>query len=134
MIQGFKQETAELNDQEINSLQILKRILISHKGSNNSIKSDEIIRQLRLNQVVIPSGARIRKMINVLRRTDLPDLAASSNGYYIETDLRKLKEYSQSLRDRASAILAVSDSIDSHISKTREQEALKSQTNLFSKI
>lgn len=133
MIQGFEKETAKLNQMELSSLGILNAILKTHK-TDNPIKSKDLIRQLKINGVDVKHGARIRKMVNVLRRTSLPNLAASSKGYYVETDLRKLKQYSQSLRDRASAIISVAESIESHFKAELQERALKSQTSLFTKI
>jgi len=134
MIKGFEKETEELSDQEINMLSVLKGVLFAHVGSKKAITSGECIRTMKLNGHIVRDGSRLRKMINSLRRMSMPNLAATSKGYYIETDLRKLKEYSKGLRNRASAVIAVADCVDQHISKQTQENALKSQTDMFTKI
>jgi len=124
----------ELNDKELGAIPKLKTLLSNHKGAGNAISSHRIMDQMINNGVNIGDGSVLRRMISHLRKDKLPDLAANSRGYYIETDLKKLKEYADSTRARAAAMISVTDSIDDHISKKRSENALNSQGQMFSKV
>jgi hypothetical protein len=54
------------------------------------------------------TGARLRKLINYIRRKDMiPCLVASSKGYYIATDNEDMRRFVTSLQQREDAIRAV---------------------------
>ena len=133
MIQGFEKETGKLTDQELLHVAIIVKILRFHSGKEKAVTSDRLAdHAMHTDGVNLGTGARVRKMINHIRTTGMiPNLAASSKGYYIEQDMRELKIYAQSLRDRAASIVAVARVLEDHIKDKGQEEALKSQTNLF---
>lgn len=119
MIEGFEDITEELNDYEKKVMNILvfnfKKFYVGeHKAVTN-----KRIQEGMLNCFHIPiDGARIRKIISHIRCSgQIPNLMASSKGYYIEPDAEKLKSYVQSLRSRANSILLVAESIEKYYGK-----------------
>ncbi|MBR5414144.1 MAG: hypothetical protein IK114_14120 [Fibrobacter sp.] len=80
-------------------------------GRENAVYNQQIADSCPLE--LKPGPARIRKIINHIRQNDLvPCLIASSKGYYIAETEDELKEYEDSLRGRAEAIMGVCESIE----------------------
>lgn len=103
MIPGFEEYTQPLSDEEKKMVPVLVNILSKCKGENNALKSKDIIRQIKGL-----TDARLRKLINHIRINDLVScLIATSKGYYIENDEKKVSRYVDSLTSRAEAILYV---------------------------
>ena len=87
MIEGFEDETQPLTADEDTAAVLLGRYF--HKyyvGENNAVTSHRIISGFKEIHNIKLSGARVRKIINHLRRNHIPMLVASSKGYYIEND------------------------------------------------
>jgi len=131
MINNFKQQTEDLNQYEKDELlPLFIKGLQKKIGEQNSITAIEMENALKqLNHKV--TGARIRKIINYIRRKGLvPCLIASSKGYYIETDTNKLEDYIDSLIQRSEAINHIADCMKNelHLLKKSKQEI---QTKMF---
>jgi len=111
MIAGFEEQTQALNDQEL----IIARKIISaieglyrKYGEDDSLITNKQLREWLANNGYKVSDARIRKIINTIRLKGwLPQLAATSKGYYICTDRQKQIDYINSLNSRVASILAV---------------------------
>jgi hypothetical protein len=112
MINGFEEETQPLTDYEKDTLlPIMVKGLSKKVGNELAITNKVMVSVMRTAGYKI-SEARVRKLINHIRRNDLvPLLIASSKGYYIENDDEKVREYIESLHQRASAIYAVGRSV-----------------------
>lgn len=110
MINGFEEITYELTQKEKELLSGFVNSFKKKIGKENAIKSAEIVAIYQ--QMNIPmSGARVRKMVNYIRRNRLViNLIATSKGYYIENDSKKLDEYIESLRQRSREIIRIADS------------------------
>jgi hypothetical protein len=108
MIKGFEKETEELNEYELN---VLLPVLLKHLpekiGPDKSVTSNLIIAGLKKRGYKI-NGARLRKLINHIRRHNLiPLLIASSKGYYISIDDKDTQRFIDSLQQREDAIRTV---------------------------
>jgi hypothetical protein len=110
MVIGFEELTAHLSEEEIKVAKALAIKLASLKGPEQAMNN----RQLRdyLWEIgVYTSAVRIRRMINYIRVHGLvSNVIASSHGYYVARDWEEVERYVASLRQRASAILAVAQS------------------------
>jgi len=110
MINGFYKETHPLTTEELALVTLFVETLSLHVGEERAVTSSEIVVTLKSYGVSI-QPPRIRKLIHHIRVNKLiKNLVATSNGYYIETDPKKISDYSESLKMRAAAILAVADS------------------------
>lgn len=111
MIDNFEEETAPLSQEEWDLIEPVVKGLKTKLGEKNCITSDKMSIGLQNTFNVKVTGARIRKIINYIRRNGLVEnLIASSKGYYIENDPEKIKTYVAGLRKRAQAINAVANS------------------------
>lgn len=112
MIKGFSNETSPINDYE---LRVLLPVILAglkyKQGKRNAVTNGYIIGRLKQQGYKI-DAARLRKIINHIRTSDLlPGLVATSEGYYLATSEAELMDYEDSLRGREEAIKAVRLSI-----------------------
>lgn len=104
MIHGFDDITHELTQEEMELLPVFVKGLSSKLGEDRAVTSGEIIRAMEIKGISL-TGARIRKIINYIRVKKLVrNLVASSKGYYVEMDPKKILEYRKGLLARAKAI------------------------------
>ena len=112
MIENFEHETATLTKEEIRAASIIARRIAGNVGVKNAVTSSRIIEAMK-GQGIELTGARVRKIINYIRRNGLvKNLVASSNGYYVERDPAKLRAYVDGLLQRSEAIRAVAKSYE----------------------
>ena len=132
MIQNFEKETHDLTKEELRYVQSLRDFLMRYVGADNAVKNRQILIYFKNTfQINLGTEARVRKLINHIRRNEIFNLAASSKGYYIENDVNKLQQYVKGLYDRANAIKAVADVSTKYIQQQREIKAQDSQKSLF---
>ena len=107
MINGFDNETAPLTDIELDMLPSVIGVLKSRYGKESAITN----KNLRESFPDL-TDARVRKLINHIRNNTLvPCLIATSKGYYVASTEQELRDYEDSLRARADAIMSVCESI-----------------------
>ena len=122
MLFGFEEQTAPLNDIELNAANIIADCLSRHHvGRGNAVTGAHIGNSLAQYAVEFRdqkgraylTGPRIRKIINYIRSNGMcPRLIASSNGYYVSNDRDEIDAYITSLRERASAITAIANKLE----------------------
>lgn len=123
MIEGFDQETHELTQDEKLLVPKFIKSFSSHVGRENAVTSGKIISGFARKGILI-TGARVRKIINYIRRHDLViGLVANSDGYYITRDPAEMWRYVQSLEQRIAAINQI---------KKKSLDYFYSLQNLFS--
>lgn len=109
MLPGFDNQTAPLSDIELGALPQVIDLLKKHYGKDNAITNQDI-----RSEFPLLDSARVRKIINHIRNRNLvPCLIASSKGYYVAETEQEMKDFEDSLRGRAEAIMAVCESIKS---------------------
>ena len=106
MVNGFEKETEELSEYELTELlPILVEHLPKKLGVEKATTGAAIRKGIELNLDFVISGARLRKLINYIRKNDLvPCLVASSKGYYVATDNADVQRFIESLEQREAAI------------------------------
>lgn len=117
MIEGFDDHTAPLNSLEMKCCNIIAESFRKwYVGKEKAVTSSKIQKGMLETFHIAIDCARIRKIISHIRCAGIiPNLMASSKGYYIEHDKDKLKEYVGSLRSRARSINNVADSIEKFV-------------------
>jgi len=115
MIEGFETETAPLdNYEQYTLLPLIVEGLKKRVGEEMAAKGSYIVERLKEKGHRM-SGARLRKIINHIRLNGLiPDLIASSNGYYVAKSAGEVQRFIESLTGRVDAIAAVRDSMRMH--------------------
>ena len=107
MINGFNEQTAPLTDKELAAVPTIASALKRAFGKDNAVYNQQLC-------ALAPglTSARLRKIINHIRKTNLvPLLLASSKGYYIAENEQEVIAYEESLRCRESAIREVREAI-----------------------
>ena len=109
MINGFYNETHELNEYEQNILlPVIVKGLSTKIGESKAVTNKHIIEHLKLRGYQKLTPARVRKIINNIRVNGIiKNLVASSKGYWIEPNIERRKLYSESIIQRADAMLAI---------------------------
>ncbi|MFA5849967.1 MAG: hypothetical protein WC833_08790 [Bacteroidales bacterium] len=113
MLNGFREQTQQLNDYELNTLlPIVIRGLETKIGRENAITNVSIVRGMRAHGRQI-NEPRVRKIINYIRTNNLvPLLIATSEGYYVAKTVDELDDYIDSLAGRERAIREVRISLE----------------------
>jgi hypothetical protein len=110
----------KLNDEEINFLPTLRRVLLK-TNSKKLLYADAIVRGVNKRRdeglsnycLTKPfTEARLRKMINYFRCTATLPVISTSKGYYVSYDKDDIIYMIKSLKARADAIYAASDGMD----------------------
>ena len=85
-------------------LEVIRDILLSHKGKENTITSAEIARKIGI--VENDTHAKARALIlECAEKYGLP-LAANNKGYYLITSQKEFTEYMNNLDSRSAGIEA----------------------------
>ena len=109
MITNFEEITKDLSQQETKLLNSLIRGFYNH-GKGNPITEPEIRKRLAAKGIKI-SGARLRKLCNLIRVAGLAPLIATSKGYYVSKDYSEIRKQIKSLEERAAAITAAANGL-----------------------
>lgn len=115
MIKGFEDITAVLTEDEMLLVRPMVNSFSKRIGKERAVTSKEIIDAIYNAYNIKLTGAKVRKYVNYIRHHHLPNLVATSNGYYLTNDYRELKEYYESLDGRESAIRAVKLNLKKYI-------------------
>lgn len=113
MITGFEKETHELNEYERNTVLPLLVSGLSRKvGRSQAITNKQMVAALKARGIKA-SGPRLRKIIHEIRIKGLvPYLIATSKGYYVSHDKQEVRDYIDSLHQRAESILEIAKQIE----------------------
>ena len=110
MVNGFEKETSELTPEEFEMIVPMLKGLRTKIGKEKAITNDQMIiglKKLGFNT----TPPRMRKIIHHIRVTRMVGrLVATSSGYYIEPDDKKLAVYVESLDQRIRSIQEIRDS------------------------
>ena len=123
MITNFEYITKDLTEQEKSLVNILIKGFSNHK-KENPIKEPEIVNKLEEKGIKI-TGARLRKLCNLIRVTGMIPLIATSKGYYVSYDQIEIKKQIKSLEERAASITAAADGLKTFINRTAHQGQLE---------
>jgi len=123
MINGFEKETKPLTENELDKVvPAVVEILKTKRGSVSAIKNFEISDLLFKDNNLVCVGERIRAVIHYIRVNHLIKcLVASSKGYFIEPDIKKLKDYENSLWGREASIQNVRLALHQNIKEVENQ-------------
>jgi predicted glycosyl hydrolase (DUF1957 family) len=116
MITNFEEITASLTEEEKDLIRVLV-LSFSKRTAENPIKAPEIVKSVndyleRNNKKQNFNEVRLRKSVNYIRVNGIIPLIATSNGYYTSYNRAQIVKQIESLRERASAILACADGLN----------------------
>lgn len=106
MIKNYETQTKPLTDCEMHYAHIIGAGL-KKRDKNNPINSIEICKRMNNAYPTFKlTDIRLRKMINYLRLTSLPNICATSAGYYCG-NANDVREYLIGLKQRINAQIAI---------------------------
>lgn len=120
----FDQYTHELSGDEIIAAEIIAARLRQNVGKDK-VRTNKFISGILKHEYGLSiTGARMRKIINWIRTKGLiPNLIASSAGYYVSNDPEEIDKYVFSLKQRAHAILHVAQVMQDYNNQTKLKTA-----------
>lgn len=112
MIKNFEGYTYELSKTEKAEIYpLIVNMLNARIGEHNAITGEQI-REVLISEGYNTTPSRIRKMIHEIRvSSDIKNLIASSQGYYIAESYSELSNYISSLESRGRSILKVANAL-----------------------
>ncbi len=117
MLKGFEDITADITEKENALVPVMLKGFDRHIGKDQAITSKEIIEGINNYSGIKLNEARLRMIINYIRHHHIPNLMATSNGYYVSNDFRELVDYLESLEGRESAIRSLRINLKNYIDK-----------------
>lgn len=117
MITGFENETYDLTDYELQQvLPAIRSGLLTKEGVDKAVTNKAIVAGLDVNMGIKTNEVRVRKIINFIRNKNMvPQLIASSKGYYVASNRQEVVDYIESLKGREMAIRKVRVSIEQQL-------------------
>ena len=121
MITGFKEQTRELDYFEKHECVPVLVEVLKARTKNSPITAAAITdgfkshftQKYGTGSRPVVGGARVRKLINYIRRNGLVwFVAANSKGYYVTKDKTELKRYADSLTERIEAQQVILDQVN----------------------
>jgi hypothetical protein len=129
MLPLFEIETRPLTEIEKTLLPIIAGGLSTRIGAHKAMTNEVICEKVFVKYNVKLSEARLRKIINYIRMTDmLPGLMATSRGYYITTNPEELKKWIDSLDGRERAINGIKTKAEKYLFELTQQPQQSSYT------
>jgi hypothetical protein len=123
MITGFEKETHELTEYELMLVPKIVGGLKKKVGKENAVTSTDICKAFKERNYKI-DGPRLRKIINHIRINNMvPNLIATSKGYYVGKDESECLAYIESLDQRANEIILVRDAMKYQLQQTMSQKS-----------
>ena len=108
MITGFEQYTKELSGDERKIAPLIIDLLKATNGPSTAVSAKKMSKVIAKKKGLKVKGPRIRKMIHEIRvKGVVPDVLASSQGYYVSSDKEQRSKYIKSLNERIDAIKEV---------------------------
>ncbi len=108
MIKGFEEVTVKISTNEKEVYLPLVVEVLSHRVGCKKAATNKMIREyLHLEDSVIITETKMRKIISYIRQNHLvPCLIATNRGYYVAEEKQEMDDYLKSLQGRIDAIYA----------------------------
>jgi len=120
MITGFEEYTHELTDYEKTLVDPIVSGLKKRTSKEMAVKNHQIVAGMKKAGHAKITPERIRKIINVIRRSGMIELLiATSKGYYISSESSEIENYIKSLKEREESIKAMRLSIEKQHNKIK---------------
>jgi len=119
MLKNFEKITIELSPIELEYVEFLGQWFMHNKGKENTVKNGDIAKLIKTAFDKKIADSRVRKVLQFLRTNGLPNIIATSNGYFYSDDIAEIEAWIISLKQREAAIRQIREKAE------REVEILK---------
>jgi hypothetical protein len=121
MITGFETITAELTPEEKKLVPQFVNGLKTKIGKKSAVTNKHIRARFKTIGVTV-SDARVRKIVNFIRISDLvPMLCSTSKGYFVAQSVDEVESYLKGLKERIAAQQAVHDAIERQFNNVKQR-------------
>jgi len=131
MLKNFEKITVELTDLELQYVEYLGQWFMDNQGKKNTLKNADIAKFIEkiFNKKIADS--RVRKVIQFLRTNGLPNLIATSNGYFYSEDVNEIQDWVISLKQRELAIREIREKAEKQIEILQFKKYARRQMQMF---
>lgn len=131
MLKNFEKITVELTDLELQYVEYLGQWFMANQGKKNTLKNADIAKFIEkiFNKKIADS--RVRKVIQFLRTNGLPNLIATSNGYFYSEDVNEIQDWVISLKQRELAIREIREKAEKQIEILQFKKYARRQMQMF---
>ena len=131
MLKNFEKITIELTSQELEYVEFLGQWFMHNKGKENVVKNGDIIKLIKTAFDKKVTEPRVRKVVQFLRTNGLPNLIATSNGYFYSDDVVEIDAWIVSLKQREAAIREIREKAEKQVEILRFKKYARKQMEIF---
>ena len=131
MLKNFEKITVELTPTELEYVEFLGQWFMANQGKKNTLKNGDIANLInRMFSKNIPEP-RVRKVVQFLRTNGLPNIIATSNGYFYSEDTKEIEAWIVSLKQREAAIRDIREKAERQVEILRFKKYARKQMEIF---
>ena len=131
MLKNFEKITVELTPLELEYVEFLGQWFMANQGKKNTVKNGDIanlINRMFSKHITEP---RVRKVVQFLRTNGLPNIIATSNGYFYSEDTKEIEAWIISLKQREAAIRDIREKAERQVEILRFKKYARNQMEIF---
>jgi hypothetical protein len=131
MLKNFEKITVELTPIELEYVEFLGQWFMANQGKKNTVKNGDIanlINRMFSKHITEP---RVRKVVQFLRTNGLPNIIATSNGYFYSEDTKEIEAWIVSLKQREAAIREIREKAERQVEILRFKKYARKQMEIF---
>lgn len=131
MIKNFEKITVELTPMELEYVEFLGQWFMHNKGKENTVKNADIAKLIKtaFDKKIVDS--RVRKVVQFLRTNGLPNIIATSSGYFYSDDAAEIEAWIVSLKQREAAIREIREKAERQVEILRFKKYARNQMEIF---
>lgn len=131
MLKNFEKITIELTPIELEYVEFLGQWFMANKGKENTVKNTDIIRLIKTAFDKKVTEPRVRKVVQFLRTNGLPNIIATSNGYFYSNDVAEIEAWITSLKQREAAIREIREKAEREVETLKFSKYARKQMEIF---
>lgn len=131
MLKNFEKITVELTAQEIEYVEFLGQWFMANQGKKNTLKNSDIASLINRMFEKKISEPRVRKVVQFLRTNGLPNLIATSNGYFYSENIEEIESWVISLKQREAAIREIREKAERQVDFLKSKKLARTQMQMF---
>lgn len=131
MLKNFEKITVELTPIELEYVEFLGQWFMNNHGKKNTVKNADIAKLINRMFEKTITEPRVRKVVQFLRTNGLPNLIATSNGYFYSEDTKEIESWIVSLKQREAAIREIREKAERQVEILRFKKYARKQMEIF---